>query len=35
MTVAQRITQLMLLAGGVVLPTLAEAAASFLARAAR
>jgi hypothetical protein len=29
--VAQRITRLMLLAGGVVLPTLAEAAASFLA----
>jgi len=28
--VAQRITRLMLLAGGVVLPTLAEAAASFL-----
>ena len=28
---AQRITRLMLLAGGVVLPTLAEAAASFLA----
>jgi len=30
MTVAQRITQLMLLAGGVVLPTLAQAAAFFL-----
>ena len=30
MTVAQRITQLMLLADGVVLPTLAEAAAFFL-----
>jgi hypothetical protein len=29
--VAQRITRLMLLAGGVLLPTLAEAAASFLA----